>query len=74
MYELEGLTVYLDDSMPEYMSGLVRCGRVVAMYSDGSEKDFDEYVDNSEYDSKRSLVEDVAKDFGVAPEFIEVVG
>ena len=41
------------ESVPEYMNGIVRCGRVEVEYDDRTEEDFEKYVDNAEYASVR---------------------
>ena len=66
--------VVLDDNVPEYMMGIIRCGNVCA-YDENDEliKDHQEIIDNTEYHSECELIDDVAKRLGVDPSIIKIV-
>ncbi|MGP9666268.1 hypothetical protein ACT3TY_16815 [Halomonas sp. AOP22-C1-8] len=55
------VTVHLDDNVPDYMEGIIRCSSVSIEYEDGSEKADDSMIDNAEYLSEVELVKDIAK-------------
>jgi hypothetical protein len=66
--------VYLDDNMPEYMQGIIRCGSVISEDENGNElKDHQELIDNKEYHSREDLIEDIAKRLGVNPAIVEII-
>lgn len=51
MKSIEDIKVYLDDNVPEYMSGIIRIGSVTINFDDGTYKDCDELVDNEEFNT-----------------------
>lgn len=65
--------VILDDSVPEYMAGIMRCGTVISIYSDGSSMEHSDLIDNSEYPNKKSLIADIARRIGIEEDLIEVM-
>lgn len=63
--------VHLDDNVPEYMNGIIRCGSVVSEDEDGNElKDHQELIDNTEFHSEKELVDHVAKKLGVSADAV----
>lgn len=65
--------VYLDDNVPEYMEGIIRCGSVISEDENGDEiKDHQELIDNTEYHSAKELIEDVANKLGISPDIVEI--
>jgi hypothetical protein len=61
------VSVQLDDSVPEYMAGIIRCGSVRSEDEDGNElKDHQELIDNTEFRSEDELIEYVASKLGVS--------
>lgn len=66
------VSVTLDDDVPEYMTGIIRCGSVIAEDSNGEETDHQEIIDNTEYHSIQELIDDVALRLGVDKSIIEV--
>ena len=67
------IRVYLDDCVPEYMSGIFRCGSVVSEDKDGNDlQDHQEIVDNAEFHSEKELIEHVAERLGVTDDMISV--
>jgi len=66
--------IYLDDNVPEYMGGIIRCGSVISENENGDEiKDHQELIDNTEYHSTKELIEDVADKLGVSPDIVEII-
>lgn len=51
MKSIEEIKVYLDDNVPEDMSGIIRIGSVTINFDDGTSKDCDELVDNEEFNT-----------------------
>ena len=73
MTSIAYVRVYLDDDVPEYMQGIIRCGSVFSDDEDGNElKDHEELLDNAEYHSTQELISDVASRLGVSPEIVEI--
>lgn len=73
MTSIAYVRVYLDDDVPEYMQGIIRCGSVFSDDEDGNElKDHEELIDNTEYHSTQELISDVASRLGVSPEIVEI--
>ena len=65
--------VFLDDNVPEYMSGIIRCGSVVKEYESGKEVDCPELIDNTEFHSEEGLIKDVAKRLRVAVDLVKII-
>lgn len=66
--------VYLDDEVPEYMDGILRCGSFISEDENGNEiQDHQELIDNTEYHSQEELIEDVANRLSVSPDIVEIV-
>lgn len=73
MSSIAYVRVYLDDDVPEYMQGVIRCGSVFSDDEDGKElKTHEEIIDNTEYHSAQELINDVASRLGVSPEIVEI--
>lgn len=68
------IKVYLDDNVPKYMAGIIRCGSVISEDENGDEiRDHQELIDNTAYHSAKDLIEDVARRLKVIPDIIEIV-
>lgn len=65
--------IYLDDNVPEYMEGIIRCGSVISEDKNGKERDHQELIDNQEFYSRTELIESVAKRLGVIIERCEII-
>lgn len=66
MKEIAYVKIYLDDDVPEDMSGILRCGSVISEDEDGNQlKDHQELIDNSEFHSEKALIKYVAEKLGV---------
>lgn len=63
---VDRVEVYKDDNVPEYMDGIFH-------FSDGTEEDHQELVDNEEFHSEEEMLESVAKRLGVHKDIVEVV-
>lgn len=67
------VSVHLDEDVPEYMNGVVRCGSVVSQDADGNDlQDHQELIDNAEFRSESELVRYVATKLGVSEDIVEV--
>ena len=67
------ILVTLDDNVPEYMSGIIRCGSVQSFDDEGNLlKDHQELIDNTEYHSEAGLRKDIARRLGVSPDDIDI--
>lgn len=65
--------ITLDDSVPESMSGIIRCGSVISEDENGRQiKDHQELIDNAEFHSEEQLIASVAKRLGVSESVVEV--
>jgi hypothetical protein len=66
--------IYLDDNVPEYIEGLIRCASVISEDAKGNEiKDHQELIDNTEYHSANDLIEDVASKLGVSSDIVKIM-
>jgi hypothetical protein len=70
--KIVSVTVTLDDNVPEYMAGIIRCGSVVSEDEDGKERGHEELVDNAEFHSEKELISHVANRLGVNPSIIRI--
>lgn len=66
--------VFLDDDVPDYMEGVIRCGSVISFDENGNETNHQELIDNTEYYDEKALVKDVAKRLDVEKEKIQILG
>jgi hypothetical protein len=71
--KITNVEVILDDNVPEYMDGIMRCGTVRSIYDDGTSVEHNELIDNTEYKNKQILKEDIARRIGVKKDLIEVL-
>ena len=72
MKEIVNVVVTLDDNLPEYMDGVLRCGSVTSEDEDGNETEHDELVDNAEFRSTDELRRHVAKALNVSIDLISI--
>lgn len=67
------VSVQLDDNVPEYMSGIIRCGCVTSEDEDGNElQDHQELIDNAEFRSEEELISYVASKLGVPEDIVAI--
>ncbi|WP_155998010.1 hypothetical protein [Thioalkalivibrio sp. ALMg13-2] len=67
------VSVHLDDDVPDYMSGVIRCGSVISEDEYGSElKDHQELIDNAEFRSEGELIEYIASKIGVSKDIVGI--
>jgi len=66
------VNVCLDDDMPEYMNGLIRCGSVISEDENGKETDHQDLIDNTEYHSSDELIKDIANRLNVRTDIVEI--
>ncbi len=65
--------ITLDNNVPEYMNGIIRCGSVISEDENGNEiKDHQELIDDAEFHSERELISSVAKRLGVSESIVEI--
>lgn len=65
--------ITLDDSVPEYMAGIIRCGAVISEDENGNTiNDHQELIDNAEFHSKSELIASVAQRLGVSGSIVEI--
>lgn len=65
--------VYLDDDVPEFMQGIIRCGHVVSEDKDGNElRVHEDLIDNTDYHSAQDLIDDVARRIGVSSNLVGI--
>lgn len=65
--------VYLDDKVPEYMTGIIRCGSVLSYDEQGNETDHQELINNAEFHHEHELIAYVASKLNVSKEIVEIV-
>lgn len=67
------VSVLLDDDIPDYMSGIIRCGSVRSQDADGNElKDHQELIDNTEFHSENELFGYVASKLKVSTDILVI--
>ena len=67
------VNVFLDDNVPKYMSGIIRCGSVISEDENGNKiQDHEDLVDNLEFHSYEELIESVSRRLGVSPDRVGV--
>lgn len=71
---LESVNIYLDDNLPDDMDGLFRIGKVSEHFSDGSEHDHQELVDNTEFYEQDAIRHYVSYHLGVGEDYISILG
>lgn len=75
MKEIAHVAVTLDDNIPEYMQGIIRCGSVISEDEDGNAiKDHQELIDNKEFHNQSDLIAHVAETLQVDASIVEIVG
>lgn len=71
--EIAYVSVQLDDDVPEYMDGVIRCGSVISQDEDGNElQDHQELIDNTEFRSADELISYVAGKLGVSKDIVSI--
>jgi hypothetical protein len=70
---IKSVRIYLDDNVPPYMEGIIRCGSVISEDDKGKERDHQELVDNKEFHTREELIKDVSDRLRVKKEICEVV-
>lgn len=65
--------VMLDDTVPEDLEGIIRCGTVQSFDAVGRLKDHQDLVDNTEYSSRSKMISDVARRLRVPKDIIEIL-
>ena len=74
MKDIASVRVYLDDNVPEYMEGIIRCGSVFSDDEDGNElHDHLELIDNAEFTSREDLIAYVAEKLEVPNHAVEII-
>ena len=75
MKRIAYVKVYLDDDVPEYMDGIIRCGSVISEDEEGNElKNHQELIDNAEFQSETELVNYVAEKLSVSFDIVGIEG
>ncbi len=65
--------ITLDDNVPEYMDGIIRCGSVISEDQNGNTiKNHQELIDNTEFHSESELIASVAQRLGVSESIVEI--
>ncbi len=71
---IASVEVYLDEDIPEYMPGTIRCGSVISSDKKGNQlKDHQDLIDNKEFDTKENLVKYIADKLNVDKSIISIV-
>ena len=71
MKRIASVSVFLDNEMPDYLAGRIRCGSVISEDEDGNEiKDHQELIDNTEFDTEEDLCIFIAQKLLVDPSIV----
>lgn len=71
---IERVEIFLDDNVPEYMEGIIRCESVISYDEDNKSTNHQDLIDNSEYESEKELLKDIASRLNVSKSIIEIMG
>lgn len=67
------VSVQIDDDIPEYMEGVIRCGSVISQDEHGNNlKNHQELIDNTEFHSEDELISYVASKLGVSKDIVSI--
>jgi hypothetical protein len=73
MSKVRFIKITLDDNVPEFMDGIIRCGSVIAEDEDGNKiQDHEELVDNSEFPSTSEMIKYIANKLNVSIDFVSI--
>lgn len=73
--KINNVEIYLDDNVPEYMEGIIRCGSVISKdKNDNIIKNHQDLIDNTEYYSAEDMIKDVANRLHVSQSIVEIIG
>ncbi|MCD9500479.1 hypothetical protein [Photobacterium carnosum] len=73
MSKVRFIKITLDDNVPEFMGGIIRCGSVIAEDKDGNKiQDHEELVDNSEFPSASEMIKYIANKLNVSIDFVSI--
>ena len=72
MKKIAYVRVHLDDNVPEYMDGIIRCGSVISEDENGNELDHQALIDNAEFHSHEALKKYVASKLGVSIDIVDI--
>lgn len=73
MKKVAYVSIQLDDDVPDYMAGVIRCGAVISQDEDGNElEDHQELIDNTEFHSETDLINHVASRLGVSKDIVGI--
>ncbi len=61
MKSIEEIKVYLDDNVPEDMSGIIRIGSITINFDDGTYQDCDSLVNNEDFNTLNSYDSAIAE-------------
>ena len=64
--------VSLDDNVPNYMSGIIRCGSVISTDDREGDLDHQELIDNTDFHSEEELIGVIAGKLGVDKSIVEI--
>ena len=65
--------ITLDDNVPEYMNGIIRCGSVVSYDENDQVTNYQQFIDNTEYHSEAECVKDISDKLKVSDSIVEIV-
>lgn len=70
---IERVEIFLDEDVPEYMEGIIRCGSVISYDQNDEETNHQELIDNTEYNSEKELKKDISERLAADESIIEVM-
>jgi len=72
MKKIINVIIYLDDNVPKYMSGIIRCGSIISEDEDNNEIDHQDLIDNTEFHSVEDLINYVADKLKVHKNIVQI--
>lgn len=70
---IASVRVYLDENVPEYMNGIIKCGSVISEDENGNQiQEHEDLVDNMEFRSREELRQSISQRLDVNPDRVEI--
>lgn len=70
--KISHVKIYLEDIVPDYMKGIMRCGAVLSYDENHSETDHQELIDNTEFHTVEALINYVSNKLNVSKDIVEI--
>lgn len=69
---IENVIITIDENIPEYMQGILRCESIVSYDENGNTNNHQDLIDNKEFHNENELLHDIAKKLGITTDIISI--